>query len=158
MPHEISRGKGISITGVFPTVDTAGAYAAGDLIGGKLTFDAIGYGDEWGGLIQSLCIADRAKQDANLDIVIFGQDPTGTTFTDQAAFDVADADLLKIIAVVPLTSYKDFADNSFAGVSGLAVPFLADESNQIYVAVVSRGAPTYVAANDLFLTIGTVRE
>lgn len=157
MAHHQSKGKGVNFVSVSPTVGLV-AYASGDLIGGKLTITGLSLGEEWGGLIQSVSILDKAKQDANIDVVIFGHNPTGTTFTDNAAFDVADADLSKIIAVISLSSYADFSTNSLAQKTGLAIPFMTDTGNVLYAALVSRGAPTYVATTDVTLVLGAVTE
>ena len=161
MPHQFSKDGSVGINAERPTIST-GIYASGDCIGGKITFDDMGGPDVstgragHGGLIQSVCLADRAKQDANIDVIIFGADPSATTFTDNGPLTIADADLDKIVAIVSLTSYIDFVDNSFAGISGLAIPYFSNTDGNVFVAMVVRGAPTYVAITDLFLSISQV--
>ena len=156
-----ARDSSVSIVAVQPVVDTS-AYATGDFIGADvLTFpdlalqltESVG---QRGGLIQSIMVVDKASQDANLEIIIFSSDPAATTFSDNDALDIDDADLAKIIAIIPITAYHDFVDNSVATVSGLAIPFITDTGNDLFVAIVSRGAPTYVATSDVIITIGVV--
>jgi hypothetical protein len=139
------------------TVDTS-AYAAGDLVskgGAVLTFDLGAFGKGAGGLIQSARLVDQAKQQVPLDLVLFDSNPSNTTFTDNAAFDVADADMDKVIGLVRLVDYCALNDNAFALASNLALDFaLKGDGSTLYGALVSRGAPTYVAATDLALQLG----
>ena len=106
-----------------PTVDTS-AYASGDLVGGKLTFTNALKSITGSGYLVSVIMMDQSAQAIDFDLVIFREDPTGTTFTDQAAFDVADADNSKIVAVVSLGSTSRFAfnDNSTHFVGSLTIP------------------------------------
>lgn len=147
-----------------PTIDTS-AYATGELIGltgaAPLIFDNATSGDNSsgtrGGVIQSVVITDLAKQSANLDLVIFDTNPSNTTFTDQAAFDPDDVDILNIVGVVAITDWKAFSDNSVGVANNLAIPFILDTGNQLYAAIVSRGAPTY-GANDLTIRLGIITQ
>ena len=140
---------------VVPSVDTA-IYASGDLIGGKLTIPAPDKGK-----IVSVRLVDQAAQSAAIDLTLWASDPAGTTFTDNAALDVADADMAALIGVVPIAAadYDVFSDNRVATVSGYGLVYgsLAKGQNggfAMYGALVSRGTPTYVAATDLHLSIG----
>lgn len=145
---------------VTPTVDTS-AYAAGDLIGGKLSVDLSFFRDHELLALKGLVLADKAKQSAALDVLFFGADPSATTFTDNAAFDPADADLAKVIAALPLASadYLAFSDSSLVVATGIEIPLAldaADASLSLYVALISRGAPTYASAADLVLRLGVM--
>ena len=157
MTHLVSRGGGVSVSTARPALSLT-VYTPGDLIGGKLIFDAVGYADGWGGVIQSLCISDRAKKSANIDAIIFLQDPTSTTFTDNVRFEIADVDLEMIALVAHITDWTEFSDNSVGVVSGIAAPFKASPANKFWAALVARGAPGYDTEDDLLVTIGTVRE
>lgn len=148
-----------------PTVDTGGAYASGDLIGGKLTFTNALRPTAGSGYLVSVAIADKAAQAVDLDLVLFRQDPTGTTFTDQAAFDPADADLGKVITVVNFGSSSRFAynDNGTKFVGSLAIPLQGLTSanltqGTIYGALVARGAYTGASSSDLTVTLGVSQD
>lgn len=142
-----------------PTVDTGGAYATGELIGGELTFSNLLRGNVGTGYIVSVTIADKAAQAVDLDVVISRSTLSGTTFTDQAAFDPADADLSKIIGVVNFGSSSRFAfsDNALKYVGSLALPVqspaASSPSANVYGAIVARGAYTGASASDLAVTI-----
>lgn len=157
--------KGDSIAVLEPdalTVDTA-AYATGELIGkhtgGKLTFTNAFSGPGKGGRLVQVILTDDGAQSAAIDLVLFSSDPSATTFTDQSALDIADADLDKIIGIVSLAaaSYKAFADNSAIVATAGPIDIVTD-SGTLYGALVSRGSPDYVAATDLTLRLVIERE
>lgn len=141
------------ITSASISVDT-NAYSTGDLIGGKLTFtNAL---KKRPGFVTSVCIPDKAAQASDMDLVLFNEDPTATTFTDNAAFDIADSDLAKVMAVIGLGSSARFAfaDNGVKFLGSLAIPVEAKAStgayeSTFYGALVSRGTPTFAASTDL---------
>jgi hypothetical protein len=141
-----------------PVCDTL-IYAAGDLIGGKLTLTPAVRLPGCGGIIVRITVADKAKQNAPIDVVFFVADPTGTTFTDQAAFAIADADLLNAFHVQVLASdYASYSDNSEATVNNVGAAFRLASGSALYAALVSRGTPTYAAAGDLQLTVGIAAD
>ena len=135
-----------------PVIDTA-IYASGDLIGTKMTLAGAAKLSRVG-RINSIVIADQAKQDAAIDVIFFDSNPSTTTFTDNAALDVADADTLKIIASVKIVAadYSDFADNSVA-TKAVDLGFATVGGGDLYACLVSRGTPTYAAATDLQLRV-----
>ena len=133
---------------VTPTI-TAGAYSANDNVGGLLKFKDPDIDGQ--GTIVGIAVGDAAKQDAATDIVFFSSDPSASTFTNNAAQAIADADLPKIVHVENITAYDDFSDNSVATVSSISTK--VDFTEGIYAALVTRGTPTYVATSDLDITI-----
>ena len=147
-----------TVTVVSPTLDTA-AYGAGDLVGGKLTLtDILPAGGAPVSMLVSAVVVDQANQKAALDLVFWKSDPSGTTFTDQAALDVADADNKKIAGVVSVlaTDYVSFADNAIATVKTSLPLFSSNGSRTLYMAVVSRGTPTYATATDMQITLTVI--
>lgn len=147
-----------------PTCDTS-AYATGELIGGKLTFSYATQEKAGTGYIVSVAVMDLSAQAVDMDLVLFGANPAATTFTDQAAFDIADADASKVIAVINLGSSSRFAfaDNGVKFLSGLSIPVRSIDSNNantqtIYGALVSRGTPTFAAATDVKITLAILQD
>ena len=144
-----------------PTVDLA-VYAAGELIGAKLTFtNACRFAspqDPGSGLVISCVITDAAKQDVPLDLVLFDADPTNTTFTDQAAFAIDDADLGKVIGVVNVVTWHDFSNNSVGTAFNLTIPFQIGTARNLFGALVSRGAPDFVATDDINVRLGIIQD
>jgi len=81
-----------------PTV-TAGAYTAGDAVGGLLTFAGAARYPGGGGVMKNVFIVDDAGQDAELELWLFNQ--TFTAIADNAAWSgVSEADLENCIGVV----------------------------------------------------------
>lgn len=132
-----------------PTVDT-NIYASGDNVGGKMTFLSV-LNRGVSGIIRGCTISDAAQQSSDMDLVLFEGSPSATTFTDNVALDIADADLPKIITVLNFTSYDAFVDNSYATLDGLSIPY--NKNKTLYGALISRGTPTYVAATDIDVTL-----
>jgi hypothetical protein len=148
----------IKVPGASVGVD-ANIYASGDLLGVKLTLTNAIRVSGGSGLLQSIILHDLSNQKGALDVVIFDSDPSGTTFTNNAAFDVADADIVKIIGVVSIipSDYIGFADSSVATKSGLAIPVAVAAGRNLYACVVSRGTPTYTA-NELGIAFGFLQD
>lgn len=149
----------IHFVSVTPTVDTA-AYGTGELMGTKLTFDNALPLATGCGLLRSVIVKDLAGQTGAFDLVLFDSDPTGTTFTDNAAFDVADADLPKILCVInfPAASQFAFADSSVKFLGSLQIPVRGISVNSpartLYGALIARAAQTYATAADVTVTLG----
>lgn len=131
-------------------------YADGDLVGEKLTLAVPA-----SGIIETITLIDQAKQNAALDLIFFIKNPSATTFTDNAALDVADADALNIIGAVRIAAsdYVDLADNSVACLRGVGLGYVSDAGSVLYACFVSNGAtPTYAATTDLQLVVVTIPD
>lgn len=133
---------------VTPTV-TAGAYSANDVVGGLLTFTGLKQGT-----LQSITICDKASQTGEYDVVFFDSEPTGINNND--TFDIADADLEKIIY---FDSFPDaaatrqvFNDNSFSFLWNLDVP-LWTTGGSLYAFLIAKGTPTYAGTSDITVTL-----
>lgn len=125
-------------------VVTAGAYSANDVVGGRITFTGLN-----GGTLQSILIIDDAAQAVDYFIVLFNASPTD--ITDNATFDIADVDLLKIIYEDTLLASVDrraFTDNSYHRLFNLDVP-LRSEGGTIYAFLITTDTPTYAATDDV---------
>ena len=135
--------------GVSSTAATA-AYADNDLVGSLMT---VNVGKS--GILQFLTLQDLSAQNAALEVLVFTSNPGSTTFTDNAAVDVADADLprCKFQFSIGAGDYVSLADNSIGTVKNLALPYATADGN-LYVALRSAAAtPTYTAS-ELSATFG----
>lgn len=134
-----------------PVVDTA-IYASGDLLGTLMTFNVASARDTGGLVLDQVLIRDAAKQQANVDLVLFDADPSNTTLTDNAAVAIHASDLSKVIGVVSLTTHVAFNAN---GISlAKAVGLLVMVPEKLYGLLVARATPTYAAAADLTVVLG----
>ena len=133
---------------VTPTVSTSPTYAANDVVGSILTFSGLR-----NGTLQAITICDNAAQAVDYLLVLFESAPT--TIADNATFDIADADLDKIIYQDSLTSSSNrqaFTDNSYHYLYGLSVP-LWSAGGTVYGFLITTGTPTYAATSDITVTL-----
>lgn len=141
-----------------PQVDTS-AYAAGDCITATEYELTSALNEGAGGVIQTITVIDLDSQDAELELIFFGAEPSNTTFTDNAALDVHDTDLDEALGsvVIEATDYKDYADNSLGTKNNLGfcyrIPTSTQGNNSLYVALVARSAATWTNAGNLRLKI-----
>lgn len=138
---------------VNPTV-TAGAYSANDIVGATLTFSNV----PSQGFIVSVTLVDQAKQAGAYQLVLFDSIPTN--IADNDTYDIADADLLKVVGAVHLTDTAgadkfDFSDNKIYMRQSLVIPYrLGSGSTALYGFLIALGTPTYAATNDVQVQLG----
>lgn len=137
-----------------PTVSNGVAYASGDLIGTKMTFGS-GIQELTQPFVSAVGLTDLDKQSAAMTLILFDGDPSGTTFTDNAVLDIADADLPKVIGTFAIAAagYAAFNDSSYF-FSGTAskVP-LAMRGSTLYGCLLSGGTPTYTSTTAITLQL-----
>jgi hypothetical protein len=158
---KIQKGGAVSrVLSSTPTI-TAGAYSANDLVGGKISLTpaarlvSLPSNIIPTATIINVILTDKSTQASNTDVIFWSADPSATTFTDNAALTVADADLLNIIGIVTVNSWTTFAANS-VGTTTSAVTFpyqLASEASTLYASLITRGTPTYASTSDLTLRV-----
>lgn len=147
-----------SFVSVTPTIQAA-AYAAGDVIGGKMTFTNLLSPDVPTGELRKVYIYDKAKQGVSLTLVLFSADPSATTFTENAALTLNAADLEKVIAVVPLTTHLALAANGVTYADEIAKSIkVAQSVRTIYGCLLAVGTPTYTSTSDLTVTLGFMQD
>lgn len=144
--------EGITISQT-PTV-TAGVYAAGDAVGGLLTFANAARVSGYGGVVKDLIVLDDAGQDAVMELWLFRE--TFTAMADNAPWALSEADLRKLVAVISTGTWLA------AGTPSVAVV----EANQRYDCVgtslfgqlVTRGTPTFAATDDVTVILGLLQD
>lgn len=153
----LARSGLLSVLTNVPVVEITPDYSTGDLVGGKQSLLNATKFTGGGGLIQSVVLLDAAKLSINKDVFFFDSDPTGTTFTENGALVVADADLAKLIGIAQITTWAVFSANAMGFSLDLAMPFvLASGSATLFAAIVERGTANYVAATDLTLRVAVM--
>ena len=139
-----------------PTLDT-GAYAAGDQMS---TLQTVDMADPlYGCHLASVTVLDGASQSLPLDIFFF--DRSVTVAADQAASSFSDADMVFCLGVVNILA-ADYDANAANSIATVAItpqmPLISNgRGRRIYVAYVTRGAPTY-AAGSLVFSFNTLVE
>ena len=146
----MSKSTDISVT---PTI-TAGAYSAGDALGGLLTFTSAASVYKGDGKITKVVISDNAKQAAHLALALF--DRTFTAMVDNAAWDPSDADNLNCLGVIdiPIANYGPGVDNNVAYVEcDFNFALVAGGTSLFGQLYIITSTPTYAAVNDIQVTI-----
>jgi hypothetical protein len=138
-----------------PTI-TAGAYAAGDAVGGLLTFEFAARVEGRGGFVKNVLIIDNHGQDAELELWLFKE--TFTAMVDNEAWAPSVADLKKLVAIISTASGAWFA----AGTPSVArIPvsqYFELTGTSLFGQVVNRGTPTWNAVNDLTVILGLPQD
>lgn len=147
---------GITIT-VEPTV-TAGAYIAGDCVGGELTFANAGRINGGGGVIKNMVILDDAGQDVELELWLF--DTTITSPGDNAPWVCPEDELETLVAIITTADGAYFAAGtpSAARVEASQRYDCAAGDTDLYGQLVTRGAPTYAATDDVTVRIMLLQD
>jgi len=149
----MSIKKDLELTAT-PVVSASTVYASGDNVGGLMKLKATSpdrMPDTQYCRIVSIIVHDKSTQAENIDVYLYKSNPSGSTFTDNVAQTLTDADNLKVKHVENLTSYDSAAANGLAGATSLSVgmPF----TDGIYASFITRGTPTYDSTSDLTLTV-----
>jgi hypothetical protein len=130
---------------VTPTVTAATTnYTAGDCIGGKMTVPSAFSTSQ--GTLKRIIMVDEGAEAQDVDVVIFKADPSASTFTDNAACAIADADLLKIVDVIPIRNHYAFSDDG-ASVAATDTPIYAAGTG-FWAVAIARGAGYLYDATD----------
>lgn len=147
-----------TVLDVTPTVEAA-AYATGDVIGGKMTIPNAMRRDGGSGILQSVHLCSRSDLTVDADLIIFSEDPTGTTFTENGAVAIAAADVGKVLGVIPITTRKDLGTPVVACATNLALPVKsAAASRSLFACLVMRGAYTPGTTTDLTVRFGLLQD
>jgi hypothetical protein len=156
--YEPARALASKVLTATPTVST-GAYSTGDNVGGKITLSDVCRASMGSGLIQSVVITSKSLQTATFDVVFFNADPSGSTFTDNAAQAIVDADLSKVVGVAQCGTVVALAAESIHQATGLALPFaLSGGATTLYACIVVRGTPTLGSTSDVWLSVRVLQD
>lgn len=142
-----------------PAIDTS-IYAAGQVMGGKLTLATAVESAASGGVIGTVTITDKAKQNAAIAVVFFNADPSATTFTNHSALTVNAADQAKIIGHVVLAAaeYLSLSNIAVGTHPNAGISFKLPAGTTLYACLISQGTPTYASASDLVLGVGILGD
>lgn len=132
-----------------PTVSAVTTYTAGDCIGTKQTLTGV---TNSSATLVSLSVNDEGAEAQDMDVLIFKADPSNSTFTDNAACAVADADLASLVGVISLRDHYALSDNGLSvGLTDLPL----NGATSFYAVAVARGSGyTYDATDALTFVYG----
>jgi hypothetical protein len=142
-------------------MSVAGAYATGDYMGtttAPQSFANVVRSSGGTGIIKSILISDKITT-TNVAMELWLIDRTFTAPTDNAAWDLSDANMLFVQAVIPLATANWYA--SSAGqvyVDGtLSIP-IKPSGTSLFYALVARGATPAFTSSDLTITLGILQD
>lgn len=149
----------VRVVKLAPTV-TAGAYSAGDVVGGELTLSNALRATDGSGVLHSLLVYTEDGETPELYVLIFDSAP-GAALADNAAYAWTSGDWDKLLGVVRVQSfdYLTIGGDGVASLTGLALPVKgAAGTADLYAYVVCVGTPTFSAATDLTLLFGFLAD
>ena len=137
----------IEITGVQAGA-TASTYADGKVIGSKIKLPGACRQDTGYCALQNIVVQELTTQKSKLEFVFFNADPSATTFTDGVLLTINDADLVKLVGrtIIDVGKYESYVDNAAAVVSNIGQIMRSAGGSDLWMVVLSRGAPTYVVS------------
>lgn len=135
---------------LYPTI-TAGAYSAGDVVGGLLSF-AFASGRGASGIVRDVRIADDDDEKAACKLWLFERQPTA--FADNAAFAPTMADLKYCAGVIAIAAadYTTVNSNAWAGIHEIGYDFTIEQGT-LYGYLVCDATQSFTAATDLAITL-----
>ena len=135
---------------------TAGAYLAGDTVGGLLTFALAARVAGGGGAVLSALMVDDAGQDVALELWLFNQ--TFGAVADNAPWAPAEADLENLIGVIYSTAGA-WAAAGTPSVNSIETSIRYDlTGTSMFGQLVTRGTPTFAAVDDVTVKIGLLQD
>jgi hypothetical protein len=150
------NGYGFDVA-VAPTV-TAGAYSAGDIMGGLLTFEIPSAPNGGHILITDIEITLKAAVTPSLQAVIFKADPAATTKTDNAAYSLHANDAFKVVRSLPINSLGgylvDHGTPNTISLAGINLVMKMDgATRKFYMLLIDLTGVTLVATTDLQVAV-----
>lgn len=139
------------------------AYSNGDVLGGKMVLANAARISGGTATLTNIEVIDNAQQNAPIDVLIFSEDPTSGTYTNQVAFAYDNSDMAKSAAQVSITAgmYTNFGNGSRATSALLGYVVKAGSiapGTSLWVILVIRGAANYTAINNLTIKLGFYRN
>ena len=146
MKEEIKNFQTVQVD-VTLSLDTS-AYADGDVLAEMQAVELdVGYNTQVGlrGTINYCEVVDKDDQGEALDVVFMDEEGS-LGAVENAAVAITDANAIKVIGNVVVSTYADFINSQIARPEFYPIPFNTDKTGTIYVGAISRGAGTYTAA------------
>lgn len=142
-------------------MSTAGSYATGDYMGTSTTpqsFSSAVRISGGSGVIKSILISDKITT-ANVAMELWILDRTFTAPSDNAAFDLSDANALFVQAVIPIATagWYNCASGQIYCDNTLSWPIKSNGTTLFY-ALVARGTTPSFTSSDLTITLGILQD
>ena len=149
---------GTSQVQVTPTVTSASAYAANNVVGGLLTFANAVQSTVLSGVITSVSVAVKSTQTAGFKLYLFSASPAGT-FTNKTAGAIATADASLLLDVITLGAADSGLGSNVTIYNTDAISrsvVLAGTS--LYGVLITTGTPTFTTTTDVVVTVSILKD
>lgn len=151
------------ITSSTVVMSVAGAYASGDYMGTSATpqsFSDVVRKNGGTGIIKSILISDKIVT-ANVAMELWILDRTFTAPTDNTAWDLSDANMLFVQAVIPISTAGWYASSAgqvyFDGTLSYPIK-TTSTSGSLYYALIARGTTPAFTSADLTITLSILQD
>lgn len=137
-------------------------YSSGDVIGAVNEIPLASVSSGLAIKLDTVVVLDKANQKASLDLVFFNENPATSIGTDNNAYALDDTDLTKVVGRFSITG-SDYVSSSTTNAEvtyrnvGLTLGLKA-KSKSLWMAVISRGTPTYGSASDLIVKLALEQD
>lgn len=143
---------------VNPTV-TAGAYAAGDVVGGEITLTNFMRISGGSARMLGITLVDVSNSGPTLDILLFDQAPTAALNDNDAyAWNASDYAKLVMHFRVDASEWTTVGSKKVCSKALSVFPLLASGSANLYLYMVTLNAVTFAATTDLHVRFGPDRD
>ena len=148
---DIAATNPMPVSAAYNVVTVTCSLPTGALTSGDVMFDTqeiAGAVQLSGGvsILQSVTVLDKDDQGIAFDLVFL--DAATSIGTEDSAVSISDANAEDILGAVSIVAgdYVDLISSQVATKTGIGLEMKADASTSLYVAGITRGAPTYSAA------------
>jgi hypothetical protein len=155
-PNYIGRTGGVTNEICVTPVVTAGAYVAGNDVGGLVSLPGAFLSANTGRL-QSVRLTFKSVQTLEFDVVFFSAKPA-TVFADHAAPAIVAADtLLAQPAIKLINNYSGLGTHTVYGADNINRS-IEEVGSSLYAVVVSVGTPTLASTSDMQLCAAITQD
>jgi hypothetical protein len=131
---------------------TAGAYTAGQEVGGLMTFPVGGAS----GILESIRVTCASVQTTTLKLYIFDANPTNSTWTDHSTPAINAADIPFLRGVFTLASPDSgLGTHTIWNMEGIAASFVAAT---LYGVMIVVGTPTFASTSGITVKLGIIDD
>jgi hypothetical protein len=144
-----------TVTAITPVVTSNGVYAAGNIIGGLMTFPTGGIGS---GTLMSLSATSRSVLSTALKAYVFIANPAASTWTDRTAPAINVADIASLLGIFTLSGQDSgLGTCTVWNLPGIGVQFAA--ANLYVIAVPVAGVTlTSASTSDFTMRLGVALD
>ena len=152
-------GGNTAIIQATPTMDDDPDYSTGDVFGAKMTLAAMRVSGG-SGILHAITLKSEDTLAANdVDVLIFSSDPSSTTFTDNGALALADADLGKLLGAVSLDTLVSVDSASvLLQATNIGLPVYANGSANLYAVMVARATIALAVTDGVTIDFHFLRD